>query len=425
MGEGQTALSSAPTGARRYVVAAIEQAFWSLLNLGLSLGLARFLEPHQYGAFMFWSNTANVLYSVQAALTLTHVMVLAPGAGTAPHRLETERLMHLVEIVFLAVAGMVILTLTLTLSGPFAVPSAAFYCMAFLGQQYLRTVAFSRGMPVYAAVQSGLVLVAGLGLAALALTVDRRATAGVMLDCLGAAYGAVAVAGAIRLCAPQWPSIRAARLSDYRAYIANSGWIFLGVSSNEVLVRFYAFVVAGWYGPSALAVLSATQIITRPVSLLATSWSMIARADLARQRDAGHWRRFSLEIIISLGGGAVLAVLWTGAVYWLWPEISHYVFGGRYADYAWMAALWGLSSAATFCQVPLNIGLQVLKAFRPLAIANAIASSAAAIGILVIMKLYGLGGAVIGTTIGQALEVGVMAWLLMVFVKRAADGAGG
>ena len=35
-----------------YLVAVVEQAFWSVLNLGVNLAVARFVSPEQFGAFL-------------------------------------------------------------------------------------------------------------------------------------------------------------------------------------------------------------------------------------------------------------------------------------------------------------------------------------------------------------------------------------
>lgn len=84
-----------------------------------------------------------------------------------------------------------------------------------------------------------------------------------------------------------------------------------------------------------------------------------------------------------------------------------------------MVLLWGLSAALSLAQVVISTPLQVLQAFRPLAIANTIASAVAAGAILVAMQLYGFGGAIAGTAIGQIVEVTIMAVMLWHAMARA------
>jgi len=63
----------------RYLISVVEQALWSVLNLGVNLLLIRLAAPAEYGAFAFWANVGFVLTSIQNALTVCHLQVLAPG----------------------------------------------------------------------------------------------------------------------------------------------------------------------------------------------------------------------------------------------------------------------------------------------------------------------------------------------------------
>jgi len=379
--------------------------------------LIRLCAPADYGAFAFWSASAFVLASVQNALTICHLQVLPPGAGTDPARLSVERLMHAVTGVFLAAVAVATLggALWLKVGGSaLGAPAAALFVPSFLLQQYIRALAFSRGRASTAAGQTGAVTLATCLFLAMAAYSSWKLSADVVLICIGGAYALVGIAGAARAFAGQfedgapWPGLGA-----YRDYAVQSGWIFLGVTTTELLARFYAFLVAGWYGAAALASLSATQLLLRPVPLLATSWSMVARADLAHRREDGDWPAFLRICAIALAGGLAVAAVWTGLTHQFWPLLSAKVFGGKYGDDAWMVWLWGISAALSFGQVVVSAALQALRAFKALALANAAASAVAAVAVVVIAKLYGYGGAIVGTASGQAFEFVVMGALLL------------
>ena len=406
---------------RRYLTSAIEQALSSLLNLGVNLVLIRLTAPEQYGAFALWANTAFVISGLQAALTLIHLQVAEQGDGLSEPRLSLERLMHRITQLFLLASGVGVLAAAVILhlrGNPVGAPAAALFVPAFLAQQYVRALLFARGLPTQATFQTGAVL----ALAAMLLTGGEMLfapmSANMILTLMGLAYGVVAAAGYWR--ATRGPGGMAwSGIGGFASYAKQSGWVFLGVTTTELMARFYAFAVIAAHGPAALAALAATQLLLRPIPLLAASWSMVARNDLVRRREAGDWRGFGLLIALTLAGGVMVAAAWTALVHFGWRPLSTVLFHGKYADDGWMVLLWGLSAFINFCQIAIGIGLQVLKAFKVLALANAAASLVAVAAILVAMHAYGPGGAILGTVIGQGIELLVMAALLVGGMRAA------
>jgi O-antigen/teichoic acid export membrane protein len=400
----------------RYLISAVEQALWSLLNFGVNLLLIRFVAPDQYGAFVFWASCGFVLSSLQNALTVCHLQALAPGEGLDPKRLPVERLMHGVNAIFLmmtALACLVGATAWRGVGSPYGALAGALFVPAFLLQQYLRALAFSRGRADVATGQTAGVFVLVALLLGEALLRGARLDADGILWRLGLAYGVTGILGAVWALRGQGGRLRRHELKAYGDYVRQSGWVFLGVSSTELLTRFYVFVVAGWFGATALAALSATQQLLRPVPLLAMSWSMVARNDLARRRDQEAWSDFVRILAVAIGGGLAVAAVWTLILHLTWPTIATHLFGGKYLADGWMVALWGVSAALTLGQTVVSTGLQVLRAFKPLALANGVASLVAAAGILLIMRGLGPAGAIVGTAAGQLLELAAMTAILL------------
>jgi hypothetical protein len=270
----------------KYPVALGEQALWSVLNFGVNLLLLRFLSPHDYGTFFTWSTVGFVLSSVMNAVSVSHIQTLAPGDVLAEPRLSTERLMHMVTAIFFALIALIAFGVGLVLSGGhdlIAALAPAVFLPAYLLQNYVRAVAFSRGLPVVAAAQTGATLVVVLG-----LVLWRELTPGlsnnsttVMLS-IGVGYFLVAIPAVALAMRGQFVGMGnvISELKAYGGYAKQSGWIFIGVTSTEVLARFYAFAVAGWFGPVALASLGATQQLLRPLPLLANSFIWPAGAML-------------------------------------------------------------------------------------------------------------------------------------------------
>lgn len=410
----------------RYLTSIIEQGLWSLLNLGVTLLLAKLAAPADFGVFVFWSSCAYVLSSVQNALTVTHLMVLPPAAGTDPARRDVERLMLLVTLVFLAVVtvGVLAASLAFTAAGSaFGASAAALFAPAFLLQQYVRFVCFSRGEARAAMIQTGLVLLLAMLFLGGGWLVLQPLDATEILLMLGAAYGIVGLAGLARAARGLFAGLRLAELKGYIAYARQAGWIFLGVTSSELLARFYVFAVGGMLGNAVLAMLSFSQTFLRPVPLLATAWSMVGRGDLVRRREAGAWGGFARMVLIASAGGLAVAAAWSLIVWEIWPLVTERLFDGRYAEARSLLPLWGVAAALGLTQTVLSTALQVLKAFKTLAIVNGVASLAAAGAILLAIGPLGHVGAVLGTAFGQGVEAVAMLAVLAVMLRRLASGA--
>ncbi|GAW39856.1 hypothetical protein SH203_00239 [Brevundimonas sp. SH203] len=406
-----------------YLTAIIEQGLFSLLNLGVVLVLGRVMTPDQFGACVLWFSVAYVLASVQNAVSVAHLQVLPNGRGVDPARFSTERVMLGATICFWAAvaAGAAVAVALMTGDGPFGVWAAVLFTPAYLMQQYVRLTLFSRGAPGAATIQTGAVLVVATGLLALGSVVFRPLQAEAVLALMGAAYALVGLAGLAHIGKGLWRGMIAA-LPAYVAYSRQSGWLFLGVSSTEILARFYVFAVGAAYGPGVLAALSFSQTFLRPAPLLASSWSMAARSDLVARREAGDWGGYVRLLTLSGAAGAAFALIWAAVIWAAWPAITGLAFDGKYADARWMLPLWGVSVAFGFVQVVVSTGLQILKAFKPLAIANASASAVAAVGVLWGIRRLGPGGAILGTAAGQAMEAAAMLVVLVALIRRLRRG---
>ena len=415
----------APERMSRYLTAAIEQGLFSVLNLGLILALGVLLTPEDLGACVLWFSVAYVLGSVQNAVSVAHLQVLPAGAGHSVERRDTERVMLAATAVFLPLAAvgsaLAVVVMTGASGGGFGLWTAALYVPAYLLQQYVRLNCFSRGEGRTATIQTGAVLVMTIVLMVIGASVFRPFTALHVLGLMAIAYGGVGAVGIWRASAGLGAGLHRA-LPAYLAYARRSGWLFLGVSSTEVLARFYVFAVGAAYGPAVLAALSISQTFLRPAPLLATAWSLAARNDLVALREKGDSRAFAGLLGMAAVGGLIVTALWTLLVEAAWPYVSDLLLGGRYADARSLIALWGVCAAFSFLQTVASTGLQSLRAFKVLAIANTLASILAAVGVVLGLRLFGPAGAVGGTAVGQALEAAAMTVALIYLLRRLRPG---
>jgi len=394
---------------------------WSIANFGLSLLFIRLCTPVEYGTFAFWVNTGYVLVSLMNAVSVSHLFVLAPSDVLSPPRLPVERLMHVITGAFLLVAAMASIVLK-AIFDPHAtlieLIAPALYLLAFLLQNYVRSLAFSRGRIKTAMLQTGLSLVVALA-GVLVFGKMHNLSAAEILYILGICYG---VTGSVAMIIAAWGQFKGwtgIRWTDFWPFVRDSGWILIGVTSTEILARFYAFATTAKIGPSALASLTATQQLLRPLPLLASSLVAAERPQLAKRRDAGDISGLTRITINLCAVGIVVSVAWTAIIALSWSFLTRSLFAGKYTDDGWMIVLWGAACASSFCQFVVSASIQSLKAFKPLAIANLTAAVFAAIAIVILMQFFGILGAIVGTLLGQLLELVAMIWLFIRCISRS------
>lgn len=405
----------------RYLFSLGEQGVASLLNLGLSLWLIRHVAPAEYGAYVFWSNTALILTSAQNALTVCHLLALPPGRGADLARGAPERVLLGVTLVLLALAaagGCAAAALLRSGGGGLARPEIAAFLPGFLLYMYARALAFSRGQAATALALTGAVLACAAGLLGGLVLAGRPVGTGAVLAVLSVSYGAPGAGWIwalsrtvpLRPRAEDWPLLR--------GYLLESRWVLLGAGSTELLGRFHTFVVTGWFGTAALGTLSAAQVLLRPAVLATNAWSWVGRADLAARRERGDWHGFRQALARGAMGTGLVSLPWAMVVVTAWPLVSARLYGGRYADAGGIALLWGLSAALGGVQVVLNVALQSLRAFRLLAIANIAAAGVTAAATLGLLSILPYPTAIVAMMLGQAVEIGVMAAVLGRHVQR-------
>ncbi|MBV9782232.1 MAG: lipopolysaccharide biosynthesis protein [Acidisphaera sp.] len=404
-----------PRGVRaplRYALSLAEQGCASILNLGLNLWLIREVGAAEYGVFVLWTNISLMLGSVQNALSLCHLLALPPGEEHAPARREPERLLlgvSLIMIALTAIGGVATALLADGRDGELVPWEVASFLPAVLIYAYARALAFSRGAVSMAFVLTASVLGTGLVLFALSYAAGIRPDAGWTLLILTGAYGMAGGAGLIRLSAGIRPMLRPAELRPYLQYLAQSRWVLLGVGATELLMRFYSFIVIAWFGTAALGVLSAAQVMLRPAVLAVTSWGWVARSEMAASREREEWGGFLRSLGRGLVGTLLISLPWAICVWLAWPVISARLYGGRYADAGWIALLWGGSAALGGVLGALSIGLQSLRAFRPLALADLAGSLVSVAATLLLLSRFSYPMSIVGMMIGQALEVVLLA----------------
>ena len=397
----------------RFLASLAEQAMGSLITFGVNIWLIRNGRSDSYGVYVFWFSVSWVLSTCQFTLAVVHLSSLPAGSNRLAERREPEQVLFSATLIVLALAALGVLTANQFLTtGGLAQMPAVLFVPGFLLYQYVRAFAFSRQRVLLSAGLTGAVMVtAGCGLVGEDLA-GMAPDASRVLLVVGLAYAVCAGVALFLLDPTLRPAVRRSALRRYVGYLRGSGWLILGAGSNETTSRLYSFAVVDWFGTTALAGLSAVQVVIRPAWMLSAAWTSLGFPALATQRSSGDRRGF---VGTMLGGGlgtAALTALWSGVVIVAWPWISQVLYRGRYGDIGILAWLWGANAVLGSIAVALNTGMLVLGEFRQLAMIDFIGALATAGGMFVVLGRFDAEMTVAATLAGQSTQILLMATLL-------------
>lgn len=388
---------------KRYAIAFAGPAATSGVQFIQSLVLLRLLTAEMFGHFAFFVILTQFLLGVWSALFCAALpVIVAEGDGArGKARLATMFAANLVAaapvvpLILLVASGMSLPFTASLLFGLFAAVSmvrsfgrAYCYAVGRQGRVMASDLAYSlvvlAGLPVLAWV-AGPVIVAAAGLLALG------ALAG--MAPLGSDYFRRQFAGF------SWTA-----LSRYgELWRMHSGWSLLGVLTTEMTLNSHAYIVTLFAGAKAFAVLAASALLTRPVSVVLTSLGEYERAHMATEIARGDATMLAQSLrffrgvmgLVWLGTAGLLALILVAA-----PRL---VFPAQYAvsTLAIGSALWMAVMLVRALRAPESAMLQGAGQFRPLAFASVYSAVFSVVGVTAMLWLIDPLWSIAGILLGE------------------------
>lgn len=395
------------TAGLRFALAGAEQGLTALLSLGTVLWLIRRGSAEQLGTYVFWVNVALVAGTLAAAFTTIHLYRLPPAPS--PGRRRAERVLLSGNLLLAALAGLVTLLVVPWLGATLGLWIAALFLPCTILALHARALATTHGaLGAAVAISAAPLLAVGCGLAAEA-ALGRAPSVPFLLALSGLAQGSAGIVVIRRLAGPSPLDFGAGARRRWWALARRSRWSLAAGLGNEVFTRLYIFVVPGWFGAAALADLAAAQAMLRPATLLAGAFGTAARRPLARQRHTGDKAGFWRLLVLGAVGPAWATLLLGGAIAGLWPWITTWVFGGRYAGLEVLVLLWSVVMAISCFWVAGLAALQVLGRLRALALAETGGALVCALAMAPLLLLLDSPGALLAIALGGVVQVSLLA----------------
>jgi O-antigen/teichoic acid export membrane protein len=395
--------------------AVVDQGFLVTSNFIISVLLARWLSPQDYGAFA-------VAYAILWILTNLHISMLTePLAVFGPGRYKSRLSEYLGILLyghvgFSVIAGMLLLLLAMAsdLAGSKAL-SSALVSLALAGPLVL----FSRGLmrqACYVDLKPRLAALGGASYMALVLPgvffLYQRdwlsAGAGLLLMGFASLITGLWLAVFLRISPARLRGNGLLRgiLTDHWSY---GRWAVPSNGLGFIASQSYLLLLPIWGGLEASATYRALTNLTTPIVHVATAFSLFLLPTLVQARghnNFGRHMRFALTLFI-VGGGS----------YWLLLGFFHrplvaWLYGGRYEGYADLLWLIGLVPLLTGLVSLLGAALRALQRPDQIFRAQVLASTVALTVGLGLLVIWGVVGAAVGSIISQMAAVGALAWLL-------------
>ncbi len=395
--------------------AVMDQGFFAGSNFVLSLLLARWLIPQDYGAFTVAYTVFWLLLSLDNALLIEPMLVF--GAGKYEGRMsEYLRVLLYGNLGFAALGSLLLLLagLVFWLSASNAL-SSALWGLALAGPfmrfHYLvRRACYVRLKPHLAAFGSALYMALTL-FGIYVLYQSSWLSAAAAFGMMGFASCAAGLWLAVRLRVNPTPPLAATQLI-HETFKDHWGYGRWAVPTNVLALlsgNIYFLLLPIWWGLEASAALRALLNFVMPVLQAVSALSNLLLPTLVRVRGRARFAYIlRLTLLLFTFGAAVY-----GALLIIFDDsLVAWIYGGQYSEYADLLWLVGLLPTVYMVVEMLSAALRALERPDRIFLAYAFSTVTALTVGLLFLIITGVSGAVVGILVSQLTAVGAVAWFL-------------
>lgn len=398
----------------RYGLATLGPVSTAAAQFLLSLQLLHVLTPEAFGSFSFLLLTSQFSFGIWSALFCAPLPIVLSG-GEPGSRQRTARCLFSTSLALSIVAFFAFWTIGAGLGteGHGALLFAA-YAALFLLRWFARAYAYFVGglmRPMMSDIAYSAILLVGMVLIHLLETRNTDLPYAILLA--GAVVGLLPF-GRDYL-ARQFVHVSPRDLPAYSGiWRHHSGWSLTGVVTTEATANAHAYIVTLIVGPAAFAVVAASGLLIRPVTVAMNALTEFERPRMARQIAqsqfdlAGHGVRLFRYVLIA---GWLVSSLGAVGLFIVAPRL---LFPGSYAlsDIILGSALWMAVALVRLLRTPDSVLLQAAGMFRPLAFASIWSAGVSVAAVAVMLLAGGPIWSIAGILIGEAV--------FAVFIWRAA-----
>jgi O-antigen/teichoic acid export membrane protein len=188
-------------------------------------------------------------------------------------------------------------------------------------------------------------------------------------------------------------------------------WAIGGASTTWVQSQAYTYVTAFFLGPVGVGYANAARMLITPFAMLVPAIDQVTMPRLAELRAKDGEKMVNVGFLIT-SGLLALATIYSLIIVFAADHIVPLLLGNRFSNLRPLIIAWAVCLVLQLLRGNAGTILQLMKHFRVLTLTNII-SAIAAIGCTVLLiKIFGVTGAIIGTGIGDAF-LALMLWRIV------------
>ena len=400
-------------------ISILNQIVTSGTNFFLGLYLIRTLSPNDFGLYGIGFAVVLLYSGIGNALFLTQMVVHVPDKAPPERLLYASRILATLFIFCLTtifIIGLFVLSSRHSLNSYWQYSELLLSITAasttYLLKDFFVRHAYTIRKEILALIISTTISVT-LGITLFVLNqVNMALHSSTVLFAYATGNMVGAIVGVLLTRLPLLNIRLAEVIKDSREAWIGGRWALGGVSVSWLQGQAYMYVTAIFIGPAGVGYANAAKIFITPAQVMMPAISQVIMPNLARLRASDPKKMLSVYrmlFLVAIGFAVIYSTILLIGLDYLTPMLV----SSKYKSIGLLVAAWCLALTCQFSNASSNVFLQASKEFKILTFANTISFIVAIITTVILMQLFGVYGAIIGTASGDA----IMSILLFFYIR--------
>jgi len=407
-------------------LALIDQGIVSGTRFSISLLLARYVIPTEYGMFVLAYAFLIFFSYIQTSIIVVPMTVIgAPLKSMDMKKYFTS--LGLAQFIF-GLTVMLIILITAKISSLFFIDSplflTVFFSMAFAsfalqGQEFFRRALFTQQRVKDAFLND--FFCCCLQIAGFIVILKWGVLSGSNIFWIYFLASIIAIAYGLFQCR----DVISSDLSDFKTYVGknwNYGkYLILSTFTQYISSQIFIFATAGFLTLAAAGVIGAVRNIFSVLNM-ATNGIRSFILPYASKKFTNSGLVFLCSLIkkICIVGTAGV-IIYCVSILWAPQFILDFLYKGQYKGYSYVVILFAIQSIFAFLNFPSHIGLLILRKMERILYSNLFSSATSIMVGIPLVKYWGLYGACVGMILTQAVLAGTSFYFLAKSMQKYAN----